>query len=63
MEAFVCPVCGESVEDVVWDEDARCWVRDMDGAVCYLTEDALVCVNLPDVPYGVAWLEELHFHR
>lgn len=59
----MCPLCHEPVDGVVWDEDARCWVRDVDGAVCYLTEDALVCVNMPDVPYGISWLEELHCHR
>ena len=63
MEAFTCPVCGEVIEDIVWDEDAMCWVRDGDGAFAFLDDHALVVVDLPEDPYGVAVLEEVHFHR
>lgn len=63
MEVFVCPLCGEELSGIVWDHDAGAWVRDCDGMICYLTEDSVVCLVLPEQPYEVAIVEEVHVHR
>lgn len=60
---FVCPVCGEQLEDVFWDGEQWLWSTADDMIPCFLDESGdLYAIGLPDEPYVPSEVIKVHCH-
>ena len=62
MSSFECPICGETLPRVVFDEEAGYWIYSEDGSVCILTEHDLIRFVPPESPYVPSESVSLHSH-
>lgn len=60
---FVCPRCGQVLQDVFWDGEQWLWSTEDDMVPCFLDSEAnLWAISLAEQPYIPSEIIKVHSH-